>query len=217
MTMLSERLTAAVDHARIAHAAQTRKGSDIPYLYHLLGVASLVLEYGGGEDQAIAALLHDAVEDCGEAQVALIRERFGERVLAIVLGCTDGSAEGKAAHVDAVAKRCDWLARKQAYLAHLADAADDVLLVSGCDKLHNARAIVGDLENPAVGPTVFGRFTGGRGGTLMYYQLLADLFSHRGLPMAAALEATVARMYRLAGEPLPPHGLAPDELARAVA
>ena len=164
MTMLSERFTAAVDHARIAHAAQVRKGTTIPYLQHLLGVASLVLEYGGDEDQAIAALLHDAVEDCGEAQVALIRERFGERVLAIVLGCTDGSAEGKAAHVDAVAKRCDWLARKQAYLAHLADAADDVLLVSGCDKLHNARAIVGDLENPAVGPTVFGRFTGVPGG-----------------------------------------------------
>src|SRR6185437_4167032 len=95
--------------------------------------------------------------------------------------------------------------------------AHEVLLVSGCDKLHNARAIVGDLEDPAVGPAVFGRFTGGRGGTLMYYQLLADLFSHRGLPMAAALEATVARMYRLAGEPLPPHGLASGGLARAVA
>ena len=214
--MLSERFAAAVDHARIAHATQTRKGSGIPYLHHLLGVASLVLEYGGDEDQAIAALLHDAVEDCGEAQVALIRERFGERVLAIVLGCTDGTAEGKAAHGDIEAKRRHWLARKQAYLAHLADAHDEVLLVSGCDKLHNARAIVGDLEDTAVGAAVFGRFTGGRGGTLMYYQLLADLFSHRGLPMAAALEATVVRMYRLAGEP-PPHGVAAGGLARAVA
>ena len=201
MTRLSERFTGAVDHARIAHAAQTRKGSDIPYLYHLLGVASLVLEYGGDEEQAIAALLHDTVEDCGEAHVELIRKDFGERVLAIVLGCTDGSAEGKAVHVDAAAKRRDWLLRKQGYLTHLADASDEVLLVSGCDKLHNARAIVGDLENPAVGTAVFERFTGRRDGTLVYYRLLADLFNHRGLPMAAALEATVARMYRLAGEP----------------
>lgn len=217
MTMLSERFTAAVDHARIAHATQVRKGSRIPYLYHLLGVASLALEYGGDEDQAIAALLHDTVEDCGEGQVALIRERFGERVLAIVLGCTDGTAEGKAACTDAEAKRRDWLVRKQAYLAHLAGAPDEVLLVSGCDKLHNARAIVGDLENPAVGTAVFGRFTGGRGGTLMYYRLLADLFSHRGLPMAAALEATVARMYRLAGESPAPLGTASGGLARAIA
>ncbi len=217
MIMLSERFTAAVDHARLAHATQVRKGSGIPYLYHLLGVASLVLEYGGDEDQAIAGLLHDTVEDCGEAQVALIRERFGERVLAIVLGCTDGTAEGKSAHVDAAAKRQDWLNRKQTYLAHLAEAPDEVLLVSGCDKLHNARAVVGDLENPAVGQAVFHRFTGGRGGTLLYYQLLADLFSHRGLPMAAELEATVVRMYRLAGEPLPSRGLAAGELAQAVA
>ena len=216
MTMLGERFTAAVDHARIAHGAQRRKGSEVPYLYHLLGVASLVLEYGGDEDQAIAALLHDVVEDCGEAQVALIRQRFGERVLAMVLGCTDGTAEGKAAHADAAAKRHDWLVRKQRYLTHLAGAADEVLLVSGCDKLHNARAIIGDLENPAVGAAVFGRFNGGRGGTLMYYQLLADLFSHRGLPMAVALEAAVARIFRLAGESLPPRGIAPGALARAV-
>lgn len=217
MTVLSERFTRAVDHARIAHATQVRKGSGIPYLYHLLGVASLVLEYGGDEDQAIAGLLHDTVEDCGEEQVALIRERFGEHVLAIVLGCTDGTAEGKGAQVDITSKRRDWLRRKQRYLVHLAEAGDDVLLVSGCDKLHNARAVVGDLENPAVGTAVFDRFTGGRDGTLVYYRLLADLFNQRGLPMAAALESTVARMYRLAGEPSPAESLGGDALEKAMA
>lgn len=208
MTMLSERFTAAVDHARRVHATQVRKGTGIPYLCHLLGVASLVLEYGGDEDQAIAALLHDAIEDGGAAQVEAIRGAFGERVLAIVLGCTDGTAESKAAQHGAEAKRRNWLARKQAYLAHLAGATDDVLLVSGCDKLHNARAVVGDLDDPAVGAAVFGRFTGGRDGTLVYYRLLADLFTQRKAPMARALEIAVDRMYRLAGEPVPPADLA---------
>jgi (p)ppGpp synthase/HD superfamily hydrolase len=198
--MLSERFTAAVDYARIAHGGQTRKGTTIPYLQHLLGVASLVLEYQGDEDQAIAGLLHDVLEDCGEAHVAAIGDRFGERVLAIVRGCTDGTAEAKARIDDAQARRRDWLRRKQAYLNHLAHASDDMLLVSGCDKLHNARAIAGNLEDPAVRHAVFARFTGGRDGTLTYFRLLADLFTQRGVPMAGALEREVERMYVLAGE-----------------
>jgi (p)ppGpp synthase/HD superfamily hydrolase len=198
--MLSERFTAAVDYARIAHAGQTRKGTTIPYLQHLLGVASLVLEYQGDEDQAIAGLLHDVLEDCGEAHAEAIGDRFGAGVLAIVRGCTDGTAEAKARIDDAQARRRDWLRRKQAYLNHLAQASDDMLLVSGCDKLHNARAIVGHLEHPAVGHAVFVRFTGGRDGTLTYFRLLADLFTQRGAPMAGALEREVERMYVLAGE-----------------
>ncbi|HET6807028.1 MAG TPA: HD domain-containing protein [Frateuria sp.] len=200
--MLSARFTAAVEYARIAHAGQTRKGTAIPYLQHLLGVASLVLEHGGDEDQAIAGLLHDVLEDCGEAHAGTIGERFGERVLAMVLGCTDGTAEAKAVLADAGARRRDWLCRKQAYLNHLAHASDEMLLVAGCDKLHNARAIVGDLERPEVGQGVFERFTGGRDGTLTYYRLLVDLFTQRGAAMAPALEATVARMDALAGENL---------------
>ncbi|MBP1475057.1 HD domain-containing protein [Frateuria sp. MAH-13] len=197
--MLSERFTAAVDYARIAHSR--RKGTAIPYIQHLLGVASLVLEHGGDEDQAIAGLLHDVVEDCGEGHVATVGERFGERVQAMVLGCTDGTAEAKAGVDDEGARRRDWLRRKQAYLNHLAHASDDTLLVSGCDKLHNARAIVGDLERPEVGQGVFARFTGGRDGTLTYYRLLADLFTERAASMASALEREVERMYALAGEP----------------
>ena len=199
--MLTERFTDAVDYARIVHASQTRKGTSVPYLHHLLGVASLVLEYGGDEDQAIAGLLHDAIEDGGAHHADRIGERFGPRVLAIVQDCTDGTAEAKAAPVDAEARRRDWLLRKQAYLAHLALASDDTLLVSGCDKLHNARAIVADLERPEVGCRVFDRFTGGRNGTLTYYRLLADLFTRRAVPVANALEIELDRMQVLAGEP----------------
>jgi (p)ppGpp synthase/HD superfamily hydrolase len=198
--MLTERFSAAVDYARLAHAGQLRKGTTIPCLQHLLGVASLVLEYGGDEDQAIAGLLHDVLEDCGEAHAAAIGERFGARVLAIVRGCTDATAEGMAAVTDPDVRRRDWLRRKQAYLAHLAHATDDMLLVSGCDKLHNARAILGDLERPDVGRGVFDRFTGRRDGTLTYYRLLADLFTQRGVPMADALEREVERMTLLSGE-----------------
>ena len=199
MTELTSRFTAAVDYARIAHAGHFRKGTAIPYLYHLLAVASLVLEYGGDEDQAIAGLLHDVLEDCGREHEAAIRARFGEAVAAIVLDCTDGSAEEKAVADTPAARRADWQRRKQAYLAHLAQEPAASLLVSGCDKLHNARAIVGDLEGVA-GQAVFERFTAGREGTLAYYAALAGIFTRRGAPMAAAFEAGVARMHALAGE-----------------
>lgn len=168
MTAITKRFTDALDYARIAHAAQVRKGSNIPYLYHLLGVASLVIEHGGNEDQAIAGLLHDVIEDCGEPHRALVRAQFGDAVGKIVDDCTDGSAEQKATHSDPDAKGQDWTRRKLTYLAHLAKADDTTLLVSGCDKLHNARAILTDLENPNVGTKVFDRFTAGRDGTLRY-------------------------------------------------
>lgn len=198
MTVFTERFTRAVDYARIAHAAQVRKGSNIPYLYHLLGVASLVIEFGGNEDQAIAGLLHDVIEDCGEAHEPIIRAQFGDAAADIVLACTDGTAEGKSTRADAEAKKADWLARKHAYLAHLVQAPDDVLLVSGCDKLHNARAIVQDLESPLVGVAVFERFTGGRDGSLWYYRALADIFTARGAPSASVLQVAVAQLNRLA-------------------
>jgi (p)ppGpp synthase/HD superfamily hydrolase len=194
MTVLTDRFTRAVDYARIAHAAQVRKGTNIPYITHLLSVASLVIEYGGTEDQAIAGLLHDTIEDCGEAHEAMIRAQFGDGVADIVRACTDGTAEGKASHTDAEAKRRDWMERKRAYLAHLADASDEVLLVSACDKLHNARAVVGDLEDPVVGMKVFERFKGGVEGTLWYYDTLLDVFSARGGAPARALRAELTAM-----------------------
>jgi (p)ppGpp synthase/HD superfamily hydrolase len=198
MTILTERFTEAVDYVRVAHASQFRKGSSIPYIYHLLGVASLVIEHGGSENQAIAGLLHDVIEDCGESHRAIVRERFGDEVGRIVDDCTDGSAEDKAKPADLEARREDWRQRKLKYLAHLADAHHTTLLVSGCDKLHNARAVLIDLENPEVGQAVFERFTAGREGTLRYYQSLSEIFSTRKTPMAAQLESVVARMHALA-------------------
>lgn len=181
------RLHAALDYAADAHKTQVRKGSSIPYLSHLLGVSSLVLEYGGDEDQAIAGLLHDVLEDCGVEHAGAIREQFGERVLSIVEACTDGTP-------DATGQKAPWRERKQAYLEHLVTVAKEALLVSACDKLHNARAIAGDQ---ASGQDVFARFTGGRDGTLWYYQSLLGIFEGRlggDAPLAIELRWTIGRM-----------------------
>jgi (p)ppGpp synthase/HD superfamily hydrolase len=167
------------------HASQRRKGSDIPYLSHLLAVTALVLEAGGGEDEAIAALLHDAAEDQGGREtLARIRQRFGERVACIVEAASDsltGPGEAKA----------PWRARKQAHLDHLAHEDDDgVLLVLLADKVANAASILRDLRNPAVGEAVWDRFARGRDGTLWYYRALADRFGERRptWPLTAELE-----------------------------
>jgi (p)ppGpp synthase/HD superfamily hydrolase len=200
MTVLTDRFARAVDYARIAHAAQVRKGTKIPYITHLLAVATLVIEYGGSEDQAIAGLLHDTIEDCGQAHAAIIRAQFGDAVADIVVACTDGTAEGKSSLADAEAKRRDWMERKLDYLAHLEHAPDDVLLVSGCDKLHNARAVVHDLEDPTVGHAVFGRFKGGKAGTLGNYESLYRSLQARGCKVAPMLDAVVGRMHVLAGD-----------------
>jgi GTP pyrophosphokinase len=182
------RLAEATEFALTIHADQLRKGSEVPYISHLLGVASLVLESGGDQDQAIAGLLHDAIEDQGAEQEAVIKARFGARVAAIVRGCTDADTMPKP----------PWRARKEAYIAHLETAGPDIWLVSCADKLYNARAIVTDLR--ALGDAMFDRFTGGKDGTLWYYTKLADLFA-RVSPGSLSVELgeTVADMARLAG------------------
>lgn len=189
MTLLTDKFSKAVSVANYAHYDQTRKGTKIPYIAHPLAVASLAIEFGATEDQAIAALLHDAIEDGGAEYEQIILLSFGETVLAMVKGCTDGVP-------DANGEKADWWERKSAYLDHLEKAADDVLLVSGADKLHNARAIVIDLQE--VGPAVFDRFKAGMKGTLWYYRSLADIFTKRGSPMAKQLEAAVSQMEKLA-------------------
>jgi (p)ppGpp synthase/HD superfamily hydrolase len=217
MTTLSDRFSRAVDYARIAHARQLRKGTDVPYLSHVLGVAALVIEFGGSEDQSIAALLHDTIEDCGQAHEAMIRALFGEAVVDIVIACTDVSAEARAADANPEIARSNWYDRKRAHLANTIDADDNVLLVSACEKLHNARAIVQDLENPGIGQAVFDRFNGGREGTLGYYQSLAHVFATRNVVVAAEFDLAVGRMHELAGtmprRPLP----LPEESERAPA
>ncbi|MBS7790090.1 HD domain-containing protein [Roseococcus sp. SDR] len=169
------------------HADQRRKGTSIPYLAHLMAVSALVLEHGGDQDQAVAALLHDAIEDCGAEHEATIAERFGPRVAGIVRACTDAE----------VIPKPPWRARKEAYLAHLDHTGADALLVSACDKLHNARAIVEDLREH--GPAMMSRFNAGRDGTLWYYRSLADAFT-RLLPgrLAGELSRAVDEMERLA-------------------
>lgn len=198
-TQVTARFSEATEYARAAHAGQLRKGTRIPYISHPLAVASLVLSCGGDEDQAIAALLHDVIEDCGAEHADAIRAKFGDTVADIVLACTDGTAERKAKPSDPEARRRDWWVRKLEYLENLKRKPDATLLVSGCDKLDNALAIVADLENPAVGLVVFDRFTAGRDGTLRYYHSLAQLLARRQVAMSARLEAAVARMHALAG------------------
>lgn len=188
--MPTDRFAEAFAYANALHAGQLRKGTPVPYIAHLMSVAALVLEDGGDEDEAIAALLHDAVEDQGgQATRAEIVRRFGARVAAIVDGCTDA---------DTIPKP-PWRARKERYLAHLGEAPEDVRRVSLADKLHNARAVLADYR--AQGEALWPRFKGGREGTLWYYRALVEAFRPHGeRAMLAELERTVTEIERLAAE-----------------
>jgi GTP pyrophosphokinase len=165
---LGPRFLRAFLFAAEKHAGQGRKASTVPYIAHLMGVASLVLEAGGDEDLAIAALLHDVVEDCGGAPMLKeVRRRFGKRVANIVEGCTDTDIDPKP----------PWRERKENYLRHLRNADPDTRLVSAADKLHNVRSILTDYRD--VGESIWARFNGGRDGTLWYYRVLLDEFLRR--------------------------------------
>ena len=169
MTPLGERFEEAVIWATRLHREQERKGAGVPYVSHLLSVCALVLEDGGDEDQAIAALLHDAVEDQGGLPtLEEIRRRFGPRVAMIVEGCTDAVSVPKP----------PWRARKERYLEHLASAPPEVLRVSTADKLHNARSILADYR--LVGEDLWSRFTAGPDQILWYYRSLLAAFQQRG-------------------------------------
>ena len=162
---LGPRFLKAFLFAAEKHAGQVRKASTTPYIAHLMGVASLVLEFGGDQDMAIAALLHDVVEDCGGAPMLKeVRRRFGSRVAKIVDGCTDSDTEPKP----------PWRERKDSYIRHLRDADEETRLVSAADKLNNVRSILSDYR--AVGEPVWDRFNGGREGTLWYYRALVREF-----------------------------------------
>ncbi|MEC9347469.1 MAG: HD domain-containing protein [Pseudomonadota bacterium] len=164
--MLTNRFGEALRYAHDLHHAQQRKGTAIPYVSHLMTVSALVLEHGGDEDQAIAALLHDAAEDQGgAATLAVIRDRFGDGVAEIVDHCTDSWEEPKP----------DWRTRKEAYIDGLAMKPARSLLVSLADKTHNAEAILHDWRE--LGDMLWPRFTGGAVGTRWYYRSLADRFA----------------------------------------
>jgi (p)ppGpp synthase/HD superfamily hydrolase len=185
--LLSERFTDALSLAATLHRSQPRKGTRIPYISHLMSVSALVLEDGGGEDEAIAALLHDALEDCGDQISARdIEQRFGVAVRRIVESCTD-TPPGHTGEKPA------WKPRKVDYIAHLR-ASRAPFRVSLADKVHNARSILRDLE--VHGPEVWDRFTGRREGTLWYYRELTRVFRERGASgyLIQELERVVAAL-----------------------
>jgi GTP pyrophosphokinase len=182
--ILSQRFIDALTFATTLHANQIRKGSGVPYISHLLGVTSIALEHGANEDEAIAALLHDAIEDQGGAATREeIRRRFGDMVTEIVNGCTDADTTPKP----------PWQQRKEAYIAHIPTASTSVRLVSAADKLHNARSILTDYY--IVGEAVWKRFQGGKEGTLWYYRSLVVAFRQAGSsPLIDELERVVSEL-----------------------
>lgn len=176
---LGPRFTKALGLAYELHAGQTRKGSGVPYFGHLLGVTSIVIEVGSSEDEAIAALLHDAAEDQGGREtIERIRAEFGDDVAEVVESCSDSLGDPKP----------PWTERKRAYLEHLEEASASALKVSLADKLHNARTIVVDYRD--VGEELWERFNADRDQVLSYYRALAATFS-RLTPGALATELAV--------------------------
>lgn len=168
-SVLSTKFYEALGYAAELHAKQTRKGTEIPYVAHLLAVASLVLEHGGNEAEAIAALLHDAIEDQGNNGNTRheIGAKFDTDVLAIVEACSDdlpGLPRGSES----------WRARKEAYQAHLAKAERSARLVSAADKLHNARSVLADLR--VLGDRLWSRFNGGKASSIWNFRGLVDAF-----------------------------------------
>ena len=187
---LTKRFEKALVLTHRLHQAQHRKGTGTPYIAHLLSVAALVLEHGGDEDTAIAALLHDAAEDQGGFDtLELIQDTFGSHVAEIVKGCSDTLTTPKP----------PWRARKEAYLRHLPQASPEVRLVSLADKVHNARSILEHLQTG--GNTIWDRFKGGKNGTVWYYHQLVEIFD--GFPthqLAVQFTNIVAEIDRLIEE-----------------
>jgi (p)ppGpp synthase/HD superfamily hydrolase len=170
--VLTDRFDRALLYATHVHGGQVRKATCVPYIAHLLAVAATVLEYNGSEDMAIAALLHDAVEDQGgEPRLSDIRNRFGDRVADIVRACSDTVVNSSAGQ-----HKEDWHTRKTRYIEHLGLVDQETLLVSLSDKVHNARSILRDLRKAEIGEAVWGRFRNSKKDTLWNYRELAKAF-----------------------------------------
>jgi len=188
---LTERFERALAMACDVHRGHFRKGTTIPYVSHLLAVAGIVLEHGGSEDEAIAALLHDSVEDRGGKELLPeIEYRFGKPVVDIVAGCSD-TFDPK--------NKPEWRERKERYLAHLAEAPASVRLVSAADKLHNARSIVADHRQ--IGDRLWSRFNANKGQQRWYYTSLLDVFRKTGTcpPLVDELTRAVNELSLCAG------------------
>lgn len=178
---LTIRFDEALAYAAQLHREQRRKGSRVPYISHLLAVTATVIEHGGDEDEAIAALLHDSVEDQGGAATReQVRLRFGERVAAVVDGCTDTD----------VTPKPPWQGRKTAFIEALRVANHSVHLVVAADKLHNAGSTLADYRR--IGDEVWERFSGGREGTLWYYRSAVDILDKAPRTLVELLQRVVS-------------------------
>jgi (p)ppGpp synthase/HD superfamily hydrolase len=198
--VLGDRFSDALQAATSWHRRQGRKGSGLPYIGHLLAVTAIVIEAGASEDAAIAAVLHDAIEDQAEQSGGAtgIRKRFGKNVADIVEACSDSDPRGGIKRT-----KENWLRRKEDYVAHLAANSPDVLLVSLADKIHNARAILTDLRVQKGG--LWSRFRGGKKGTLWYYRSLCHAYrsssaNRHHLALVDEFDRLVTEMEQLATE-----------------
>ncbi|MGN0930615.1 MAG: HD domain-containing protein [Thermoguttaceae bacterium] len=188
---LSERYDAALLWASELHRRQMRKNGDVPYLSHLLRVSGLALDYGCSEDVAIAALLHDSVEDCGGIErLKEIRERFGNEVAAIVNETTDSTVADRS-------KKAPWKERKETFIARLERASDSGVLVCACDKIDNVSALNRSLTNSSNREAILLKFKGGAEGTAWYFSAVLDVVQRRSSPAANELEKVVLELKEL--------------------
>jgi GTP pyrophosphokinase len=185
-------LSRALAFALGCHDGQVRKGTNVPYVSHLLQVAGMVLEHGGDMEQATAGLLHDAVEDCDEVTVEIVREEFGERVAAIVAHCTD-TFEG-----DTAEHKSPWKDRKLEYIRGLSGAPADAILVSACDKVHNLASIVSDVRETGI--RYLDRFSARPAEQLWYFRTVLGTIGDRIPPkLRARFEELLAELEDLLG------------------
>jgi (p)ppGpp synthase/HD superfamily hydrolase len=190
---LGSRFSRALSLAVEWHGAQTRKGVTIPYMSHLMSVSAIVMEHGGSEDEAIAALFHDALEDAPDAveaanREALMRNEFGDTVAEIVLGCTDGKPNDGGL-------KAPWKVRKTAYLDAMSGKSTSTLLVAGSDKLHNLTCTVRDLRRD--GPETLTRFNTGAEGLAWYYSEIGRGLTERGIAVAGEYNMLLAEFKEL--------------------
>lgn len=192
------RISAAFALAALVHEKQKRKSTDIPYISHPMAVAAQVSVWGGSEDQFIAALLHDVVEDGGAQYMPVIEEHFGKHVLDLVMACSDAAPQRGQ-------PKGAWIERKEKYIANLRSAADEVLLISAADKWHNLASILADAKQ--LGEVVFDRFirqdferTDKKKMVLWYYKELLAVYRGRNVPVVVELENLLSEIENVTGQ-----------------
>lgn len=192
------RISAAFALAALVHEKQTRKSTNIPYISHPMAVAAQVAVWGGSEDQFIAALLHDVVEDGGAQYMPVIEEHFGKHVLDLVMACSDAAPQRGQ-------PKGAWIERKEKYIANLRSAADEVLLISAADKWHNLASILADAKQ--LGEVVFDRFirqdferSDKKKMVLWYYKELLAVYRERNVPVVVELENLLSEIENVTGQ-----------------